>query len=602
METMEQAYSEIARLRRIARVAGDEGVKALVRQYLGTEIAGPWLLIVDNADDMDILFGNETTHGIADYLPNSESGLILFTTRHQKMAVSLANNDVIEIQKMDTREATSFLEKSLIRKNLLSNDQTANVIELLEELTYLPLAITQAAAYLNTNKNVSILQYLQLMRTTEQNLISLMSQEFRDNTRYTKSANAVANTWLVSFDQIHKDDAVAADLLLFMAHIEPKGVPRSILPPSELDEQLVRAIGTLCAYSFIVQRGDEDVYDVHRLIQLATRIWAEEHHIITETMEKAIRHVSNTLPYAEYDNRTVWREYLPHALRLLSIQQSEHIRVNERYTLCFKIGRCFYEDRRIKEAIRWIEECYKWRENNLSEDDSDRLSSQHALAIAYRTDGQVDKALKLLEQVVAVSARVLREDHPNRLASQHALAISYQADGQVDKAVKLLEQVVAVEAKMLREDHPDRLVSQHTLAIAYQMDGQVNKAMKLLEQVVAVKAKVLREDHSSRLASQQELAMAYAADGQVDKAIKLLEQVVAVKAKVFREDHPDRLSSQHALAMAYEADGQVDKALKLLEQIVAIEAKVLRDDHPSRIMSQTALSRVLHKVEMNPSR
>jgi tetratricopeptide (TPR) repeat protein len=96
--------------------------------------------------------------------------------------------------------------------------------------------------------------------------------------------------------------------------------------------------------------------------------------------------------------------------------------------------------------------------------------------------------------------------------------------------------------------------------------------------------------------------MAYAADGQVDKAIKLLEQVVAVKAKVFREDHPDRLSSQHALAMAYEADGQVDKALKLLEQIVAIEAKVLRDDHPSRIMSQTALSRVLHKVEMNPSR
>ena len=78
------------------------------------------------------------------------------------------------------------------------------------------------------------------------------------------------------------------------------------------------------------------------------------------------------------------------------------------------------------------------------------------------------EAVQLLEHVVKIKERTLAEDHPSRLSSQHALAGAYRANGQVKEAVQLLEHVVKIRERTLAEDHPSRLVSQHALAIAYQ--------------------------------------------------------------------------------------------------------------------------------------
>ena len=588
-ESFEQACIEIARNLRISQAIGDrEDVKELVRRHLSTDRAGQWLMIVDNADDMDVMYGSdrEESVGVADYLPESEDGLIVFTTRSQEAAVALASGDVIELVEMSREEAVTFLEKSLIRKDLLYNEAIAT--ELLKELTYLPLAIAQAAAYLNTNKIISVAEYLGLLRNTEQDMISIMSHEFRDSTRYKGSKNAVATTWLVSFDQIRKYDPIAADLLSFMSYIEMKAIPRSILPAVQPEARMMSAMGILSGYAFVVRRGDEEMYDLHRLVHLATRVWIRKNGHATETAVRAVLHVAATFPANEYDNRDLWREYLPHALKVLESNDGEELAV--RYDLCMKVGMCLQEDGRVGEAVRWLEETVRWREEKLDDEHPSRLASQHVLAGAYQADGQVGKAVELLEHVVTVEAKVLGEEHLDRLASQHALAIAYQADGQVGKAVELLEHVVAVRAKVLMEEHPDRLASQHALAGAYQADGQVGKAVKLLEHVVAIKAKVLREEHPSRLASQHALAIVYEANEQVGKAIELLKHVVTMQAKVLVKEHPDRLASQHALAIAYETDGQVRKAVKLLQYVVAVRAKVLMKEHPDRLASQHALA------------
>jgi tetratricopeptide (TPR) repeat protein len=587
-ESFEQAYTEIGRRLVIPKASEDEDPRESVRRYLSSKAAGRWLLIVDNADDTDLLFGSsKELGGIDEYLPDSESGLILFTTRHMEAAVSLSVSDVVELHEMDQQEAVSFLEKSLIRKDLLQD--TAITTELLNELTYLPLAITQAAAYLNTNQ-LSISEYLQLLRGTEQNITSLMSREFRDSTRYKSSDNAVATTWLVSFDQIRKSDEAASDLLTFMSRIEPKAIPRSILPGFQSEEQMVHGIGTLCAYAFAVRRGDSEMYDVHRLVHLATRIWVQRQGLTAQTTKNVIEHLAIVFPSDDHVNGAIWREYLPHALRLL--QEEEGLGIQERYDLYIQVGRCLQADGRIKEAVRCLVEAYRWMKDHFPEENSLRRYSEHVLASAYETDGQVSKAVELLEHVVSVEKKTLVEDHPERLASQHALASAYETDGQVSKAVELLEHVVSVREKTLAEDHPSRLASQHALASAYETDGQVSKAVELLEHVVAVEDKTLAEDHPSRLASQHELARAYEADGQVSKAVELLEHVVAVQDKTLAEDHPDRLASQHELARAYEADGQVSKAVELLEHVVTVEEKTLRDNHPSRLLSQRALKRM----------
>ncbi|KAL8312995.1 hypothetical protein RB597_008976 [Gaeumannomyces tritici] len=113
--TFEQAYKEIARKLRLQDVGTDEDPKDSVRRYLSSEAAGPWLLVVDNADDADILFGSpDMPSGLTDYLPESEAGLVLFTTRPKKVAVSVAGSDVVELSGMDPQKAADYLEKLLI--------------------------------------------------------------------------------------------------------------------------------------------------------------------------------------------------------------------------------------------------------------------------------------------------------------------------------------------------------------------------------------------------------------------------------------------------------------------------------------------------------
>ncbi|PVH93672.1 TPR-like protein [Periconia macrospinosa] len=590
-ESFEQACVDIARELHIPQEAGgEEDVKELVRQHLSSARAGRWLLVLDNADDSDILFGTAGSGGIVDYLPESEEGVTVYTTRILDVAVSLTRSDVLELGAMNPQDAAHFLEKSLVSKDL--RDEAATK-ELLDELTCLPLAIAQAAAYLNRNR-MSIAKYLHLLRNTEQDVVGLMSREFRDDTRYKNSANAVATTWVVSFSQIRAHDAVAADLLAFMSCVEWKAIPRSLLPSVQPEERMEEAIGTLCGYSFLLRREDgereeeEERYDMHRLVHLAMRVWIGRHGDAAEVAEEATRHVARVFPTNDFASRAVWRAYLPHALRLLGYTQDGNAK--EKSKLCLWVGRCLQVDGRILEAVGWLEECCRLR-NKLDEEDSDRLFSQHELAIAYQSDGQVEKAVELLEHVVAVREKVLAEEHPSRLASQHVLAIVYKADGQVKKALELLEHVVTVREKALAEEHPDRLTSQHALAWAYEADGQVQKAVELLEHVVAVQEKVLAEEHPDRLASQHELARAYEADGQVQRAVQLLEHVVTLQEKVLAEEHPKRLRSQHALAGTYLAEGQVQKAVELLEYVAAVREKELTEEHPDRLASQHELAR-----------
>ncbi|KAK4039014.1 P-loop containing nucleoside triphosphate hydrolase protein [Parachaetomium inaequale] len=110
--TFEQAFTAMARELPIQSGGEDDDLKESVRRYLSSEAAGPWLLVVDNADDRDILFGSaDMPGGISEYLPESDDSLTLFTTRSREVAVSVTGSDVIELPAMDLPEAAVFLEK-----------------------------------------------------------------------------------------------------------------------------------------------------------------------------------------------------------------------------------------------------------------------------------------------------------------------------------------------------------------------------------------------------------------------------------------------------------------------------------------------------------
>lgn len=361
-ESFEQAFRDIATRCSIALNPEEEDPKESYRRYLSSDLAGKWLLIVDNADAEDILFrGSSNSRSIIDYLPESEDGLTLFTTRHREIAVSLARNKIIEVQEMDQAEAETSLKKSLTQNELLQEQTT--VTKLLNELAFLPLAIAQAAAYLNAMKS-SNLEYLALLRSTEQNIVSLLSREFRDDTRYKNSKNFVAATWLVSFDQIRRSDSVAADLLSFLSCIEHKAIPRSIIPSAEPEERIVHAIGTLRAYTFVSRREDSDRCDMHQLVHLATKVWLDEHGVREALNEKVATRLAEIFPSDDYSNRAFWRAYFPHAPQFL--RNTRRLDIEARYDLCMAVGRCPQADGRVGEAMVWLSECFMWRQGKLS--------------------------------------------------------------------------------------------------------------------------------------------------------------------------------------------------------------------------------------------
>ena len=72
----------------------------------------------------------------------------------------------------------------------------------------------QAAAYINAN-DVSVSKYLSLVEGTEDNVVKSLSEDFEDDRRYRDSKNAIATTWLLSFEHIRRHDPLATEYLCF---------------------------------------------------------------------------------------------------------------------------------------------------------------------------------------------------------------------------------------------------------------------------------------------------------------------------------------------------------------------------------------------------
>jgi AAA+ ATPase superfamily predicted ATPase len=250
MESLEQAYLEVARQLCVPGWQKDKAnVKRLVQKHLSEENSGQWLLVFDNADDIDMWISksssNQEFDNLTDYFPRSNRGKIMFTTRDRKIAVKLAHSNILEVHEIAEDVATDLLENCLVDPALVDNKPDTKA--LLNELTYLPLAIVQAAAYINEN-GITIADYLSLLRDQEEEMIDLLSEEFEDAGRYRNARNPVATTWLVSIEQIRHRDPLAAEYLSFMACVDSKDIPQSLLPPGPSRKKEIEAIGTLDAY------------------------------------------------------------------------------------------------------------------------------------------------------------------------------------------------------------------------------------------------------------------------------------------------------------------------------------------------------------------
>ncbi|OJJ49289.1 hypothetical protein ASPZODRAFT_164819 [Penicilliopsis zonata CBS 506.65] len=455
-ESVEQAYTSMTQILGMHDVKPAEA-KDRIKGYLSKEHAGKWLLVFDNADDYRMWIrdsGDATTSVLRYFIPQSENGCILFTSRNRKLAVKLVNQHVIPVHSLDQRTAADMLKRSLIQSSLIY-DSYETTLNLLDQLTYLPLAITQAAAYINEN-DIGLADYIALLQEQEPDVIELLSENFEDEGRYAAIQNPVASTWLISFQHIQQLNALAVEHLLFMACINPRDIPQSLLPQSPSQKKRVDALGLLKAYSFITEQTSDHSLYLHRLVHLATRNWMRQDQRFSlqtsktaQLLWKALRDVVCN------ENRKLWRRYLPHALFLVGDNEFQNQQ----------------EDNAAKplDQSQWMEaeevglQLLKAQKQILGLEHDNTLTSMHNLVITQMSQGKWEEAEEMNIQLLETQKQVLGLEHYKTLTSMHKMAIISKSLGKAEAAISLMAECVRLRKRYLHPDDPDTSRSTRTL-------------------------------------------------------------------------------------------------------------------------------------------
>ncbi|RMZ45428.1 hypothetical protein AFCA_012081 [Aspergillus flavus] len=580
-ESVEQAYISIASKLGMSGVKPAE-IKEKVKAYLSQESAGKWLLVFDNADDMEMWSKDNTNSPVlTDFLPQCEQGHILFTTRSRKVAVKLASPYVITISEPDTEIAVKILQNSLVEKTLLSDRGTATT--LLEQLAFLPLAITQAAAYINEN-SIGLSDYLMLLKDQEPGVIELLSENFGDEGRYKETQNPVALTWFISFQQIQRSNELAADYLSFMACISPRGIPQSLLPQSISTKKRIDAIGLLKAFSFISEDDGGLFLNIHRLVYLATRNWMRKSQQFSRHILKAADRLSEAFPNNDHTNRKLWREYLPHTFSLLA--EADFQKEQERYIyLIMNIGNCLYSDGRWKEAEQLEVQAMELCKQMLGAEHPDTLTSMANLALTYWKQGRWKEAEELEIQVIEIRRQVLGPEHPDTLTSMANLASTYWKQGRWKEAEELEILVLEIRKQVLGPEHPDTLTSMANLASTYRDQGRWKEAEELEILVLELYKQVLGPEHPDTLTSMANLASTYRNQGRWKEAEELEILVLELRKQVLGPEHPETLTSMANLASTYWKQGRWKEAEELEILVLELRKQVLGLEHPDTLIS-----------------
>ena len=192
---------------------------------------------MDNVDDDELLRrpsatstetqANAHSHACTQpplrYLLESSTGSIIITSRNKGVALEITGNttDLIDVQPMNMTEALVLLSNKLD-----IDTQSPDMMRLVEELEYMPLAIVQAASYIiHHSPRCSVSQYLEKLQKSDHHATMLLNHEAGHIYRDWEAKNSILLTWQISFGHIRRIKQPAADLLSLMSFFDRQGIP-----------------------------------------------------------------------------------------------------------------------------------------------------------------------------------------------------------------------------------------------------------------------------------------------------------------------------------------------------------------------------------------
>ena len=575
--------------------ASNTDIKQLVKQALGSQQSSKWLLIIDNADDIGLLTEVNTSNGarLLDYIPHVEHGKVLFTTRSSKAARSLAQNQVMELNELSRSEASKLLQALVPKTALLHNSEA--MAEALKLLCFLPLAIVQAAAFISMN-DTSISEYTTLLGRVESR-VQVLDESYEDPYRCRDVHSTIARTWLVSFDQIRKEDKLAAEYLSMIACFDRNSIPLSLLPSGDSPLLQTKAIGTLKAYAFMTERlgsaepnASDRYFDMHRLVHMVLGRWVEAHGDMTVQASKAADRLQELLPFGGLDERAAWASYLPHAISLtrLPVVAPEVFRL----PLMWRIGRCQTSLGLFSAGENTFCEMLKLAERTAVLPATDRLSAMSDLALCLNEQRKHAKAESIERLALAGRSKLVGDKHPSTMIHMSNLTLILSSQCKHSEAETLARSTLANRQETLGHEHPATLISMGCLGGLLSHQAKYPEAEVILRQTLLRQQKVLGKEHADAIVTMNNLGRVLRFQGKMQEALSLHERAFASCKHVFGLEHPYTFTNACNLAAALERSRRYDEAETLCKQTVIVQERKLGAQHPDTLMSVFTLAHI----------
>jgi UDP-2,3-diacylglucosamine pyrophosphatase LpxH len=588
-DSLYQSYASVAQKLRVPGWDDDQAdMKQLAQRCVVEMSSRQCLLIFDNAENTTLRSGGSSTTEVADLadcLPQSKLCSIIFTTTNSDTAQVLASQNIIALRELTLDAALRMLQVHLERP--LANNEQQEAEHLLRELSYLPLAVMQAAACMKAS-SITAQEYRSRLYDHKELAIDHGGDSSGGRIQDSGVKDPVAAALLLSIDEISRDNVFAADCLFFAACVDRKDISLDLLEAASMQAR-EDAIRVLERYALVTRRPAESALDLHRLVHQALRKRLQVEGRLIQWTQRTITQLLQVFPDDDYSNRSKWRRLLPHALYALSHSPADD-NDEEILWLASRCAATLFSDGRYEEAEKLQVQVMQARKRLLTDEHPNTLASMANLAATYRNQGRWKEAEELEVQVMETRKRVLGNEHPHTLSSIGNLAVTYRNQGRWKEAEELEAQVMQTMKRVHTDEHPDTLISMANLAATYWNQGRWKEAEELQVQVMQASKRVLTDGHPDTLISMANLAATYRNQGRWNEAEELEVQVMQASKRVLTDEHPDTLTSMANLAATYRNQGRWKEAEELEVQVMETRKRVLGDEHPHTLSSMANLA------------
>jgi tetratricopeptide (TPR) repeat protein len=500
------------------------------------------MLVLDSADDASVFLDDTSashdTHesrsmngklDLDSILPRSPTGSIIITSRSYEVVGMLTGSESssIDVGPMNDQDA-----HALLRKKFTVALKEGEASALVSALDYMPLALTQAAAFINRTPRMSIAQYLEEI---SHNQGPILDSDQLDIRRDATASSSITTTWQVSFDYLCKRSPSAARLLSLMSLFDRQGIPKALLEGNyttqghsspDFDHDMYM-LTSLC---FVKNGAGDNSFEMHGLMQFATKRWLERNGKLEEWKGVYVRIINEHFPEGQPENWAVCERLFPHAQAALKNHPLDANGLEAWASISWKAAWYMGERGGFGHAYKLALDALEVREILLDPEDPEIFDSLNSVGVALRRLGRYEESKNMYQRALKAQKHVFGVDHVDTLTSMLNLAQLYGSQEQWIDAEALLQQILGVVTKNKTE--PGRsltLSTLTTLANAHRSLGRYREAADLELQILQARESKLGPDHPTTLAVKGNLAYTYRHLGRLQSAEALNLQILAAQ-------------------------------------------------------------------------